>query len=68
MEAVKQKWEYLKVIIEVQPGHISEGITGKKFDETLERLGEQGWEMATATPMNTYMGTVSVTLFFKRPS
>ncbi len=67
MEAIKQKWEYLKVIKELRPGRADEGIGGSNFDETLERLGEDGWEMVTAVPLQTHMGTASVTLFFKRP-
>lgn len=67
MEVIKQTWEYLKVIVGVRPSSANEGIILSAFDETLERLGEDGWEMVTAVPLQTHMGTVSVTLFFKRP-
>ncbi|MBE2240818.1 MAG: DUF4177 domain-containing protein [Caldilineaceae bacterium] len=42
-------------------------LSSNKFDETLEQLGEQGWELVSVVSMHTHMGTTSVTLFFKRP-
>ncbi len=65
--AVQQKWEYLKLILDVSGIKAREGVTSIQFDQALEKLGEQGWELVTALPMNSHMGTMSATFFFKRP-
>lgn len=64
---IVRKWEYMIVALDVSEAKQKEGLARHELDRTCAQLGDAGWEMVTAVPMNTYMGTASVTLFFKRP-
>jgi hypothetical protein len=39
-----QKWQYLTETVEV-----ADPATMVKFDEVLDKLGEEGWELVSAT-------------------
>ncbi|MGK7925760.1 MAG: hypothetical protein AB4290_11025 [Spirulina sp.] len=71
-----QKWEYivfqetifplnpLRITVESEDRELAEILQGKSVIETLNYLGEQGWELVTVTKgleKNTHI------FYFKRP-
>ena len=59
METTVQKWEYLKVIVDVY-GKPRDGIVSNQFDQVLEQVGEKGWELVSAIPLNAYHVTFTI--------
>ncbi len=62
---VTMKWEYK--ILKIDSTSFWGGL---KVDDSLEqemnKLGEQGWEMTKALPVETHNSTSAVAIFFKR--
>lgn len=62
------RWQYNTVIFDI--GFFSSGkIDGEKFQERLDALGQEGWELVSVFDTNVYEGrTGQVIAVFKRPA
>ena len=54
-----QKWEY-----KIQP---VAKVVLKEFHATLDKLGDEGWELVMATPGEVIPGGQGFFFFYKRP-
>jgi hypothetical protein len=61
------KWEYRTVIFEVSHWFIGGTLDGQKFNDRLNQLGEEGWELVSVFDTNfTQGGTRDVVTVLKR--
>jgi hypothetical protein len=61
------KWEYSTVMFEAS-GWLGGKLDGQKFNERLNGLGEEGWELVSVFDTNYGQGaTRDVVAVFKRP-
>ena len=62
------KWEYTTVMFQASRWFFSGELDGEKFNERLNRLGEEGWELVNVFGTNlTDGGTKDVVAVLKRP-
>lgn len=62
------KWEYTTVIFESTGLFVSNKLDGEKFNNRLNRLGEEGWELASVFDVDVTGGsTQEVVAVLKRP-
>lgn len=62
------KWEYRTVVFEVSGWFIGGKLDGQAFNNRLNQLGEQGWELVSVFDTNfTQGGTRDVIAVLKRP-
>jgi hypothetical protein len=62
------RWEYTTVIFETSTWIFAGKLDGQKFNERLNRLGEEGWELVSAFPTSLIEGgTRDVVAVLKRP-
>ncbi len=54
-----QQWEYKTVVLKAK------GMNDPKFNQPLNELGRQGWELVSTTPGN--LGVGYICFFFKKP-
>jgi hypothetical protein len=62
-----QRWEYLTFVIE--PGFFANGrIDADKFQDKLEELGGEGWDLVSVFDTNVTHGTTAqIVAVLKRP-
>jgi len=63
------KWEYRTVVFEVPGWFIGGKLDGEKFNDRLNQLGEEGWELVSVfdTKFAQGGGTRDVVAVLKRP-
>ena len=62
------KWEYRTVMFEASGWFLGGKLDGGQFNERLNQLGEEGWELVTAFDTNSAQGaTRDVVAVLKRP-
>jgi hypothetical protein len=63
-----QRWEYLTFVLET--GFFSNGrMDAEKFQEKLDELGREGWELVSVFDTNAHHGaTAQVVAVLKRPA
>ena len=49
------KWEYRTVMFEASRWFLGGKIDGKQFNDHLNQLGEEGWELVSAFDTNPYL-------------
>jgi hypothetical protein len=63
------KWEYRTVMLEASRWFLGGKIDGNLFNDHLNKLGEEGWELISTFDTNfTNGGTRDVVAVFKRPA
>jgi hypothetical protein len=61
------KWEYRTVIFEVSTWFIGGKLDGQKFNDRLNALGEEGWDLVNVFDTNVVQGgTRDVVAVLKR--
>jgi hypothetical protein len=60
-----QQWEHIWLTIPADLGEVQVGNKKMDLNEALERLGQNGWELAGVVSSPTAAG--QSVLFFKRP-
>jgi hypothetical protein len=62
------KWEYTTVIFDTSTWIFAGKLDGQEFNDRLNRLGEEGWELASVFGTSlTEGGTRDVVAVLKRP-
>ena len=62
------KWEYRTVMFEASTWFLGGKLDGKKFNDRLNGLGEEGWELVSVFDTNySTGGTRDVVAVLKRP-
>lgn len=67
------KWEFRVIKLTVDPAQARKGqVTIERFENTINKMGEDGWELCTVIPlnillMNTAANHSEPALIFKRP-
>jgi hypothetical protein len=62
------KWEYTTVIFESAGLLVSNKLDGEKFNNRLNKLGEEGWELVSVFDVDVTGGsTQEVVAVLKRP-
>ena len=62
------KWEYTTVIFESTGLLVSNKLDGEKFNNRLNKLGEEGWELVSVFDVDVTGGsTQEVVAVLKRP-
>jgi len=62
------KWEYMTVMFKAKGFWLGGKLDGDAFNEELNKLGEQGWELVSIVGTNMAYGTTrDVVAVFKRP-
>ena len=60
------KYEYRTIEIIPRSGLFSIRLDQKHFDEMLNRMGNEGWELTTSTPLTINSTTKIIYYTFKR--
>ena len=61
------KWEYRTVVFEVSGWFVGGKLDGQKFNDRLNQLGEEGWELVSVFDTNfAEGGTRDVVAVMKR--
>ena len=61
------KWEYRTIVFEVSGWFIGGKLDAQKFNDRLNQLGEEGWELVSVFDTNfTQGGTRDVVAVLKR--
>jgi hypothetical protein len=64
----KMKWEYRTVMFEASRWFLGGKIDGSEFNDRLNQLGEEGWELVNVFDTNfANGGTREAVAVFKRP-
>ena len=62
------KWEYRTVVFAATTGAYPGRLDGPEFNDKLNSLGDEGWELVDVTGINTVNGlTRDVIAVLKRP-
>ncbi len=62
------KWEYATVTFEAKGWFLGGKLDGEQFNNRLNKLGQEGWELVSVFDTNMHEGvTRYVVAVFKRP-
>jgi hypothetical protein len=62
------RWEYRTVMFDVTGWFLGGVLDGAKFNDRLNQLGEEGWELVSVFDTNLHQGgTRNVVAVLKRP-
>jgi hypothetical protein len=62
------KWEYITVMFEASGWFLGGKLDGQAFNERLNNLGAEGWELVSVFDTNLHQGgTRDVVAVMKRP-
>jgi hypothetical protein len=62
------KWEYTTVMFEASGLFVGGALDGEKFNNRLNQLGEEGWELVTVFDTNAQGGrSRDIVAVLKRP-
>ncbi len=62
------KWEYMTVVFETSAWFLGGKLDGEKFNDRLNKLGEEGWELVSVFDTDYLKGgTRDVIAVLKRP-
>jgi hypothetical protein len=62
------QWEYMTVMFEATGWYLGGKLDGKKFNDRLNQLGQEGWELVSVFDTNMREGTTrDVVAVLKRP-
>jgi hypothetical protein len=61
------KWEYKTINVTMNHAGFSAMLDNASFDSTLEKFGNDGWELVGMAPESDMDGVKSMLFMFKRP-